>query len=114
MAVARGGGAGGWWGRGPDGRVVGQEADSRESDGAGAVGQGGPDGWEGDGRVHEGQMGVAGDSGGGIKQEFKMVGRQGPDRSSNGQMGEGYCRQDGGMGHWGRIPDRGWDGVLDT
>ena len=37
-----------------------------------------------------------------------------PDRSSNGQMGVGYCRQDGGVGHWSGIPDRGWDGVPDT
>ena len=44
--------------------VVGQEADGREPDGAGTVGQGGPDGQEGgDGRVHEGQMAVAGGSG---------------------------------------------------
>ena len=41
--------------------VMGQEADGREPDGAWAVGQGGPDGWEGgNGRVHEGQMAVAG------------------------------------------------------
>ena len=26
----------------------------------------------------------------------------------------GYCGQDGGVGHWGGIPDRGWDGVPDT
>ena len=38
-----------------------QERDGREPDGAGVVGQGGPDGRkEGDGRVHEGQMAVAG------------------------------------------------------
>ena len=42
--------------------VVGQEADGREGM---------------DGRVHEGQMAVAGDSGGDMEQEFKMVGRQG-------------------------------------
>ena len=71
MAVAGDGGAGG--------------PDSREPDGAGAVGQGGPDGWEGgDGRVHEGQMAVAGCSGDGMEQEFKMVGRQGPDQGVRG------------------------------
>ena len=42
MAVVGSGGAGG-----PDGRVVGQEADGNESDGAWAVGQGGPDSQEG-------------------------------------------------------------------
>ena len=43
--------------------VVGQEADIREPDGAGAVGQQGSDVWEGgDGRVHEAQMAVAGGS----------------------------------------------------
>ena len=43
------------------------------------MGQGGPDGQEGgDGRVHEDQMAVAGDNGGGMEQDFKMVGRQGP------------------------------------
>ena len=61
--------------------MVGQEADGREPDGTLAVRQGGPDGWQGgDGRVHEGQMAVAGGSGGGMKQEFKMVSRQGPDQ----------------------------------
>ena len=94
--------------------VVGQEVDGREPDGVGAVRQGGPDGQEeGDGRVHEGQMTVAGGSGGDMGQEFKMIGRQGldhgvrdsyrPDRSSNGQMGVGYCGQDG----WGGA--LGWD-----
>ena len=42
MAVAGGSGAGGL-----DGRVVGQEADGREPDGAGTVGQGGSDSQEG-------------------------------------------------------------------
>ena len=56
--------------------VVGQEADYREPDGAGAVGQGGPDCKKGgDGRVHDGQMAVAGGSGGVMGQEFKMAGR---------------------------------------
>ena len=56
--------------------VVGQEADGREPDGAGAVRQGGLDDQEGgDGRLYEGQMAVAGNSGGGMEQEFKMVGR---------------------------------------
>ena len=65
--------------------VVGQEADGREPDGAGAVGQGGPDGQEGgDGRVHEGQMVVAGGSGGGMGQDFKMVGTQRPDQGVRG------------------------------
>ena len=51
--------------------MVGQEADGRESDGAGAVEQGGPDGWEGgDCRVHEGQMAVVGGSRGCMEQEF--------------------------------------------
>ena len=59
MAVAGCSGAGG-----SDGGVVGQEANCREPDGAGAVGQGGPDGLEGgDGMVHEGQMAVTGGSG---------------------------------------------------
>ena len=81
MVVAEGGGAGG-----PDGRVVGQEAGGREPDGAGVVGQGGPDGQEeGDGRVHEGQMAVAAGSGGGIQQEFKMVGSQGLGARSGGK-----------------------------
>ena len=102
---------------GQEGQMVGvmeQEIDGREPDGVGAVRQGGPDGWEGgDGRVHEGQMAVAGGSGGGMEQEFKMVGRQGlyqgvrgssrPDRNSNGQRRIGYCRQDGGSGAL------GWD-----
>ena len=49
MAVSVGGGAGG---------------NGKEPDGAGAVGQGGPDGWRGrDGRVQEGQMEVAGSVG---------------------------------------------------
>ena len=44
---------------------MGQDADGREPDGTGAVGQGGPDGQErGDGKVHEGHMAVAGGSGG--------------------------------------------------
>ena len=61
--------------------VVGQKADGRKPDGARAVRQGGPDGWEGgDGRVHEDQMAVAGGSGGGMEQEFKMVGRHRPDQ----------------------------------
>ena len=48
-----------------------------------------------------------------MEQEFKMVDRnlpdqgkeavRGSDRSSNGQMGVGYCRQDGGSGAL------GWD-----
>ena len=63
-ADGRGGGVGDW-----------------ELDGAGAVGQGGPDGQDGgDTRVHEGQMVVVGGSGGGMGQEFKMVGRQEPDQ----------------------------------
>ena len=63
--------------------VVGQEADGREPDGA--VEQGGLDGWEGgDGRMHKGQMTVAGASGGGMGQEFKMVGSQGPDQGVRG------------------------------
>ena len=66
---------------GPDSRVAGQEADGREPDGTGAMGSGGPDGWErGGGMVHEDQMAVAGGSGGGMEQEFKMMGRQGPDQ----------------------------------
>ena len=46
----------GLWGKeGQMAGLVGQEADGRKPDGAGAVGQGGPDGQEGeDGRVHEG------------------------------------------------------------
>ena len=53
MAVAGGHGAGEWWAGEPDGRVVGQETNGRKPDGAGVVGQGGPDGQEGgDGRVH--------------------------------------------------------------
>ena len=65
--------------------VVGQEADGKESDGAGAVGQEGPDGQKGGGgRVHEGQMAVAVGSGGDMEQEFKMVGRQGPDQGVRG------------------------------
>ena len=60
---------------------VGQEADGREPDGAGTVGQGGPEGQEGgDDRVHESQMVVAGGIGSGMGQEFKMGGRQGPDQ----------------------------------
>ena len=44
--------------------VVWQEADGREPDGIGVVGQGGPDDWGGgNGRVHEGQMAVSGGSG---------------------------------------------------
>ena len=61
--------------------LVVQEAYGREPDGAGAVGQGGPDGQEGgDGRVHEGQMKVDEGSGGGMEQDFKMVGRYRPDQ----------------------------------
>ena len=49
------------------------------------MGPGGPDGQEGgDGRVHEGQMAVTGGSGGGMEQEFKIVGRQGPDQGVRG------------------------------
>ena len=70
-------------GRGQEGQmvgVVGQDAGGREPYGAEAVGQGGPDGQEGgDGRVHEGQIAVFGGSRGNMEQEFKMVGRQGPD-----------------------------------
>ena len=67
--------------------VVGQEADGREPDGAGSVGQGGPDGWEGgDRRVHEGQMAVAGAIVGGMGPEFKMVGKQGPSQGSKRQV----------------------------
>ena len=83
------GGPGGscWgWGRwvvGQEGQMtgmVGQEADGREPDGAGQ-GQGGPDGQEGgNGSVHEGQMAVAGGSTDSMEQEFKIVGRQGPDQ----------------------------------
>ena len=87
----RGSGSGG-----PDGRVVAQEADGREPDGVGTVGQGGPNGQEGgDGRLHEGQMAVAGGCGGGMGQEFKMVGRQGPDqgvRAVRGQIGAAMAR----------------------
>ena len=65
--------------------VVGQEADDREPDGSGAVGQGVPDGQEGgDRRVHEGQMAVARGIGGGMGQEFKMVGMQGHDQGVRG------------------------------
>ena len=39
---------------------------------------------EGDGRIHEGQMAVTRDSGGGMGQEFKIVGRQGPDQGLRG------------------------------
>ena len=61
---------------------MGQEADGREPDGAGAVGQGWLDGQEGgDGRVHEDQIAV---TGGGMEQEFRMVGRQGPDQGVRG------------------------------
>ena len=45
------------------GMMMRQEADGREPDGAGAVVKGGLDGQEeGDRRVHEGQMAVAGGS----------------------------------------------------
>ena len=38
----------------------------------------------GDGRVHEDQMAVDGGSGGGMGQEFKIVGRQGLDQRVRG------------------------------
>ena len=62
--------------------VVGQEADGREPDGEGARRAR----WLGgrDGRVHEGQMAVAGGSGGDMEQEFKMAGRQMPDQGVRG------------------------------
>ena len=41
-------------------------------------------------------------------QEFKMVGRQGLDQG----VRDSY-KPDRSW-HWGRIPDRGWDGVPDT
>ena len=76
--------------------MVGQETDGREPDGAGAVGQGGPDGQEGgDDKVHEGQMAVAGGSEGGMEQEFNMVGSQGPDQgqeAARGQIGAAMAR----------------------
>ena len=76
----KGGGTGGL-----DGREVGQEEDSRGADGTGAVGQGGPDDrQEGDGRVHEGQMAVAGVVGVAWGRSFKMVGSQGPDQGVRG------------------------------
>ena len=34
--------------------------------------------------MHKGQMAVAGGSRGGMEQEFKMVGRQGPDQGVRG------------------------------
>ena len=81
----------GWWNRRVVGQgcqmagVVGPKADGSEPDGAGEVGQGGPDGQDGvGGRVHDGQMAVVGGSGGSMEQEFKMVGRQGPDQEARG------------------------------
>ena len=69
-------------------------------------------------------MAVAGGSGGSMRQEFKMVGRQGPDqgvRAVRGQIGAAMARwgwgTDGkimGVGHCSAIPDMGWDRVPDT
>ena len=77
MMIFGGVGAGGPdWGGGSGGR----RGNSRESDGTGSWGQECQMVGEGeDGRRQEGQMAVAGGSGGGMFQEFKMVGRQGPD-----------------------------------
>ena len=85
----------GWWGtRLMAGSQMGQ-------------GQGGPDGQEGgDGRVHDGQMAVAGGSGGSMEQEFKMVGRQVP-RAAMARGGRVLWARWSQWGTWGGIPDRG-------
>ena len=55
--------------------VVGQEADGRQPDGAVAVGQGGPDGYDGgDGRVHEGQMARREGMGGCMRARWQLLG----------------------------------------
>ena len=70
MAIAGGGGAGGH-----NGNRLMAGSQMRQ-------GQGGLHGQKGeDGRVHDCQLAVAGGSGGGMEQEFKMVGRQGPDQA---------------------------------
>ena len=59
-----------------------------------------------------------------MEQEFKTLGRQGPDQGQGavrGQIGAAMARWLWGtvgkilaVGHWGGIPERAWDGVSDT